>query len=77
MIPFDLVVRHARIATAADTFDADIGIAGGRIVALAQGLPAAPREIDAAARVVTPGGVDAPLPPRPADAAAGTHGRRL
>jgi dihydropyrimidinase len=69
VIPFDLVVRHARIATAADTFDADIGIAGGRIVALAQGLPAAPREIDAAARVVTPGGVDAhchldqPMPP--------------
>jgi dihydropyrimidinase len=67
--PFDLVVRHARIATAADTFDADIGIAGGRIVALARGLPAAPREIDAAGRVVTPGGVDAhchldqPMPP--------------
>jgi dihydropyrimidinase len=69
MTPLDLVVRRARIATAADTFDADIGIAGGRIVALAQGLPAAPREIDAAGRVVTPGGVDAhchldqPMPP--------------
>ena len=69
MTPFDLVVRHARIATAADTFDADIGIAGGRIVALAQSLPAAPREIDAAGRIVTPGGVDAhchldqPMPP--------------
>jgi dihydropyrimidinase len=69
MTPLDLIVRHARIATAADTFDADIGIAGGRIVALAQGLPAAPREIDAAGRIVTPGGVDAhchldqPMPP--------------
>ena len=59
MIALDLVVRHARVATAADVFDADIGIADGRIVALAQGLPAAPREIDAAGRVVTPGGVDA------------------
>jgi dihydropyrimidinase len=65
----DLVIRRARVATAADVFDADIGIAGGRIVALAQGLPAAPREIDAAGRVVTPGGVDAhchldqPMPP--------------
>jgi dihydropyrimidinase len=69
MTPLDLVVRRARVATAADVFDADIGIAGGRIVALAQGLPAAPREIDAADRVVTPGGVDAhchldqPMPP--------------
>jgi dihydropyrimidinase len=69
MTPLDLVVRRARVATAADVFDADIGIAGGRIVALAQGLPAAPREIDAAGRVVTPGGVDAhchldqPMPP--------------
>jgi dihydropyrimidinase len=75
MTPLDLVVRRARVATAADTFDADIGIAGGRIVALAQGLPAAPREIDAAGRVVTPGGVDAhchldqpmPAPARMAD----------
>jgi dihydropyrimidinase len=59
MTPLDLVIRNARVATAADVFDSDIGIAQGRIVALAQGLPAAPREIDAAQRVVTPGGVDA------------------
>ncbi|MFC3684882.1 dihydropyrimidinase [Hydrogenophaga luteola] len=57
--PIDLVVRNARVATASDVFDADIGIAGGRIVALAQSLPKAEREIDAAGRVVTPGGVDA------------------
>lgn len=55
----DLVIRRACVATAADVFDADIGIAGGRIVALGQGLPAAAREIDAAGRTVTPGGVDA------------------
>jgi dihydropyrimidinase len=67
--PLDLVIRRARVATAADVFDADIGIAGGRIVALAQRLPAAAREIDAAHCVVTPGGVDAhchldqPMPP--------------
>lgn len=75
MAPFDLVIRNARIATAADQFDADIGITGGRIMALAQHLPAAPREIDAAGRVVTPGGVDAhchldqpmPAPVRMAD----------
>lgn len=53
----DLVVRNARVATAADVFDCDIGIRDGRIVALAQGL-AAPRVIDAAGRWVLPGGVD-------------------
>jgi dihydropyrimidinase len=69
MTPLDLVIRKARVATAADVFDCDIGIAGGRIVALGQQLPAAAREIDAAGRVVTPGGVDAhchldqPMPP--------------
>ncbi|MDQ6639790.1 MAG: dihydropyrimidinase, partial [Pseudomonadota bacterium] len=55
----DLVVRNARVATASDTFDSDIGIRDGRIVQLGLGLPAAPREIDAAGRFVTPGGVDA------------------
>lgn len=67
--PFDLVVRGARVATASDTFDADIGIVDGRIVQLGVGLAASTREIDAAGRVVTPGGVDAhchldqPMPP--------------
>ena len=59
MTAFDLVVRRARVATAADTFDADIGIAGGRVVQLGVGLPPGRREIDAAHRIVTPGGVDA------------------
>jgi len=56
---FDLVVRNARVATASDTFDADIGIRDGRIVQLGAGLAPGAREIDAAGRVVTPGGVDA------------------
>jgi dihydropyrimidinase len=58
---YDLIVRNARVATAADTFDADIGIVGGKIVTIAQRLPASSteREIDAAGRWVTPGGVDA------------------
>ncbi len=56
---FDLVVRHARVATASDVFDADIGVREGRIVSLGRGLAAGTREIDAAGRVVTPGGVDA------------------
>lgn len=57
--PLDLIVRNARVATASDCFDADIGIQDGRIVQLGQGLRGAARSIDAAGRVVTPGGVDA------------------
>lgn len=56
---FDLVVRNARVATASDTFDGDIGITDGRIVQLGLGLPSGRREIDAAGAFVTPGGVDA------------------
>ena len=56
---FDLVVRNARVATASDTYAADIGIRGGRIVQLGESLAAGDREIDAKGRVVTPGGVDA------------------
>ncbi|CAN7736599.1 dihydropyrimidinase [Variovorax sp. LjRoot130] len=57
--PFDFVLRNARVATASDTFDADIAVVGGRIVQLGTGLAGGAREIDAAGRVVTPGGVDA------------------
>ena len=64
-------MRNARAATAADVFSCDIGVTGGRITALAEHLPAGPgtREIDAAGRFVTPGGVDShchidqPMPP--------------
>lgn len=55
----DLVIRNARVATASDTFACDIGIRGGRVALLGEALPAAAREIDAAGRTVTPGGVDA------------------
>jgi dihydropyrimidinase len=55
----DLVIRRARVATASDSFDCDIGIRAGRIALLGEDLPAGRREIDAAGRTVTPGGVDA------------------
>jgi dihydropyrimidinase len=55
----DLVIRNARVATASDTFTCDIGIRAGRIALLGEGLPPGKREIDAAGRTVTPGGVDA------------------
>jgi len=53
----DLVVRNARVATASDVFECDIGIADGRIAALARQLDGA-TTIDAAGRWVLPGGVD-------------------
>jgi dihydropyrimidinase len=54
---FDLVVRGGTIATAADTYRADIGIRGGRIAAIADTLTA-PRIIDAGGLLVLPGGID-------------------
>ncbi len=56
---FDLVIRNARVATASDCFESDIGIRDGVIQQLGRQLAAGAREIDAAGRVVTPGGVDA------------------
>ncbi|MDO9025388.1 dihydropyrimidinase [Zwartia sp.] len=55
----DLIIKNAKIATASDVFMADIGIKDGTIVMLGSHLPAADKTIDAAGRVVTPGGVDA------------------
>ena len=56
--PLDCVIRNARLATASDTVDCDIGIRDGRIAMLGQSLPQGRREIDAAGRTVTPGGID-------------------
>jgi dihydropyrimidinase len=56
---FDLVVRNAVVVTASDEMRCDIGVRGGRIVALAETLGKGTREIDAAGRWVMPGGVDA------------------
>jgi len=55
----DLVIRNGTIVTAAETFKADIGIAGGRIALIGETLPAGDREIDASGLIVMPGGVDA------------------
>jgi dihydropyrimidinase len=58
MQALDVVVRNAKVITAADTFVSDIGIRDGKIVALGLGLGSALREIDAGGRSVTPGGID-------------------
>ncbi|MEJ1171566.1 dihydropyrimidinase [Variovorax sp. CCNWLW235] len=79
---FDLVIRNAQAVTASDTFQCDIGVREGCIVQLGMALAGGAREIDAAGRTVTPGGVDAhchldqpmPAPMRMADGfASGTR----
>lgn len=55
---FDTIIKGGTIATATDSFVADIGISGGTIVALGRDLVAASEIIDAAGRYVLPGGID-------------------
>ena len=59
MPQFDTVIRGGTVATAADVFEADIGIVGGRIAAMGASLGAGRDEIDARGKLVLPGGVDA------------------
>ncbi|MFL5198213.1 MAG: dihydropyrimidinase [Microvirga sp.] len=58
MPEFDLAIRGGTVATAADTFRADVGIRGGRIAAVADKVEGAQREIDARGLLVLPGGID-------------------
>ncbi len=58
MAEYDLVVRGGTVVTGADTVRADVGIAGGRIVAVAERLDGAAPAIDAGGLLVLPGGVD-------------------
>ena len=54
----DLTIRNGIVATATETTRCDIGIAGEKIVAVADRLPPAKRDLDAAGRYVLPGGID-------------------
>ncbi len=55
---FDTIIRGGTIATAADTFQADVGIVDGRVAALGNGLKNAREVIDAKGKYVLPGGID-------------------
>ncbi len=55
---FDTIIAGGAIVTAADTVKADVGIAGGKIMALGRGLKGARETIDATGRYVLPGGID-------------------
>jgi dihydropyrimidinase len=54
----DLVIRGGTVVTAAGVGQAEIGVEGGRIVALGTGLPTGTEEIDAGGAYIFPGGVD-------------------
>jgi dihydropyrimidinase len=58
MSRFDLIIRGGTVATATDTFDADVAVKDGKVAAIGLALDGATREIDAAGRYVLPGGVD-------------------
>ena len=58
MTKFHTVVRNGTVATATEVMRCDIGIRDGRVVALAEELEPGEVEIDAAGKLVLPGGVD-------------------
>ncbi|UGV25610.1 dihydropyrimidinase [Rhodopseudomonas boonkerdii] len=58
MAAFDTVIRHGTIATASETYKADVGIRDGRIVAIGEALTDATVIVDAAGLLVLPGGID-------------------
>lgn len=58
MPDFDLVVRQGTIATASDTYRADLGVKDGRIAAIGVNLGKGHREIQAEGLLVLPGGID-------------------
>jgi dihydropyrimidinase len=59
MTEFDLVVKGGSVATTEGVSSMDIAVHGGVITALGQNLPRGLRTIDAAGKLVLPGGVDA------------------
>ena len=58
MAELDIIIRNGTVATAADVMHCDVGIRDGRVVALAENLPRATRELDASEKLVLPGGID-------------------
>ena len=58
MAEFDLVIHGGTVATAADTTRCDLGVKDGKVAALAESLEGGAERIDAAGKLVLPGGVD-------------------
>jgi dihydropyrimidinase len=55
---YDLVIRGGTVATASDSFRADVAVRGEAITAIGRDLQPGRREIDAHGKLVLPGGVD-------------------
>ena len=51
----DLIICNGTVVTAGETFQADIGIEGGKIKQLGHGLGPAAKEIDAGGKYLLPG----------------------
>jgi dihydropyrimidinase len=58
MSAFDLTIRGGTVVTADETRRVDVGIRGGKIVAIEPELPAGAEDVDATGLLVLPGGVD-------------------
>jgi dihydropyrimidinase len=58
MSQLDIILRGGTIATAADITVCDVGIRGGKIVALGHDLGAARDIVDAQGKLILPGGID-------------------
>src|SRR5215831_16562649 len=58
MSEYNLVIRGGTVVTAADTTICDVGVKDGVVVALGKDIGSGARDIDAAGRLVLPGGID-------------------
>src|SRR5512135_2995671 len=60
LMRFDTLIVNGTVATASDTFQADIGIENGKFTAIGKSLPKdnAAKIIDARGKLVLPGGID-------------------
>ena len=59
MSGFDLKITGGTVANSFETFEADVAVRDGRIVAIGRDLGEAEREIDATGKYVLPGGIEA------------------
>ncbi len=57
---FDVIIRNGTVATATDSYVADVAVQDGKIVAIGKDLPVqnATRVLDASGKFVLPGGID-------------------
>ncbi len=57
-MPYDLIIKGGTVVSASDTFIGDLGVSGGKVVAVGKLTDPAKKVIDARGKVVIPGGID-------------------